>query len=226
MDRGFDIGEVFSFGWKTFKKRPIFLIAVALISSIVLFTFSSINQGCWSALYAPATNPPEVPRFHSIIIPPEFCLSFIFWCFYLIVSVIISMGVLNIYLRLAQGKPTGFHDLLSPIPRFFPYLFGHLFYALIVIAGLILLVFPAFIWALQFFLFSYAVIDQEKGPIEALKTSSRITYGYKWRLLGFCILAYFLNILGFIAFGVGVFVTWPVAGLAAARIYVQLKDNA
>jgi uncharacterized membrane protein len=70
------------------------------------------------------------------------------------------------------------------------------------------------------------VIDRELGPIEAMKGSYRMTYGYKWSLLGLLLMLLLINLLGLLAFIVGVFVSAPVSLLAVTHVYRLLGGGA
>ena len=69
------------------------------------------------------------------------------------------------------------------------------------------------------------VIDRERGPIEAMKESMRVTRGYKWYLLGFALVLTLLNVLGLLAFVVGLLVSIPVSLLAFMHAYRTLAGR-
>jgi uncharacterized membrane protein len=111
------------------------------------------------------------------------------------------------------------------IHLFFKYLIGDILYGLIIIGGLILLIIPGIIWAIQFQFFGYLIIDKGLGPIEALKKSSKITKGAKWDLFLLGILLVLINILGALALLVGLFATIPTTMIANAFVYRKLLSQ-
>jgi uncharacterized membrane protein len=95
-------------------------------------------------------------------------------------------------------------------------------YALIFIAGLILLIVPGIIWAVKFGLWPCFVVDKGLGPIQALKASSRTTRGVKWDLFGFGVICVIFTLAGLLCLIVGVFATYPTIIVAHALVYRQL----
>jgi uncharacterized membrane protein len=56
--------------------------------------------------------------------------------------------------------------------------------------------------------------------------SSRLTYGHKKRLFIFFVALLCLNILGLLALGIGVLVTYPMTIVATGIVYRQLHGRA
>ena len=97
-----------------------------------------------------------------------------------------------------------------------------------VISGLIspigYLVLGAFVVFLGWFLFriSFAgliILDTDLGTMEALRRSWRITKGHVWKLVFLSFLILGLNILGFLAFIIGVFFTLVMSQFAYTIAY-------
>jgi uncharacterized membrane protein len=59
-----------------------------------------------------------------------------------------------------------------------------------------------------------------------MKESKRITYGYKWPLLGFALVLALINLLGLLALVVGLLVSIPVTTLAFVHAYRALSNRA
>jgi uncharacterized membrane protein len=68
------------------------------------------------------------------------------------------------------------------------------------------------------------VIDKNLEPVEAVKTSWRMTKGNVWNLFFFGILLGLINILGFLCLIVGLFITVPLSMLATAFVYRKLLN--
>ena len=79
------------------------------------------------------------------------------------------LGYIRITIKLCDGQQTGFSDLFSCFPYFFVSFFAALVYGLVVSVGLVLLVIPGIIWAMQFCFLFFIIVDKGCGPIEALK---------------------------------------------------------
>ena len=104
------------------------------------------------------------------------------------------------------------------------YVFGP-FIRLIVVAGVILLVFPAVIWGIKFSLWPYFIVDRQTGPVEALRASSKATSGVKWDLLGFYFVVSVVQVLGILCLVIGLFAAWPTAMVATALVYRRLLSQ-
>jgi len=140
-------------------------------------------------------------------------------------GVIVTMGLIKIALAFAGGGKGEWDNLFSAYRLFFNYLFGAVLYGLIIFVGLLLLVVPGLVWAIQFGFYKYLIVDKELGPIEALKESSRITKDVRWHLFLFAILLGLINVAGILVFGIGLFVTIPTTIVAAAYVYRKLLSQ-
>jgi len=141
-----------------------------------------------------------------------------------VVSVIIGTGFTVITLRLARGEATSYRDLIPKAQLVWTYFLASLLSGLIIFGGLILLVIPGIYFMLRFSMVRFAVIDGA-GVMESLRTSSALTDGIKWKLLGFILALIGLNILGALALLVGLLVTVPISAIAYAHVYDKLKHK-
>lgn len=199
IPKNFSKKEAFAFGWKKTKENLGFFIGVLAVFFLVAFVPDFFAE-----------------TFDDVFI--TFIVSTLGWVVYLITT----MGLVNIALKLHDGKETKIGDLFSSYPLFFKFLGGQLLYLLIVFAGLIFFIIPGIIFAIKFWFFDYFIIDKKLGPIEALKRSSQMTDGIKGNLFILHLLMIGINVLGVLAFGVGVFVAVPVTLMAAVFVYRKL----
>lgn len=93
------------------------------------------------------------------------------------------------------------------------------------LAAAVLFIIFGIIWAVKFGLFPYLVVDRALGPIHALEGSAIITEGNKKNILTFWLCLAGLNMLGFFALCVGLFVTIPVSMVASAYVYRKLSED-
>ena len=199
--KNFSISEAVQFGWDTMKSNISFFIGLLIVVGLIEY----------------------VPDIIAVIIKADApFLSIIIQIASVVLSMIIAMGLIKICLRFCDGEKGEFSDLLSCYPLFLDYLIGSIIYGLIVMVGLILLIIPGIIWAIQFQFFSYLIIDRGLGPIDALKKSSEITKGVKWDLFVFGIVLGVINLLGLLCLVVGLFATIPTTIVAIAFVYRKL----
>ncbi|MFH1875549.1 MAG: YciC family protein [Candidatus Omnitrophota bacterium] len=206
-NQGFSISDSISFGWESMKKNIGFFIALLLICGI--------TGGILDAMQKMAEQA------HSGL------MNFVVFIISLVLNILISMGMIKIALSCARGQKPNFNDLVNCYPLFFKYLFASLLYALIVFGGLLLLIVPGIIWAIQFGFYGYYLVDEKVGIIESLSKSSALTGGVKWDLLCFHLLCFLLNLAGALCLLVGLFATVPTTMVALAYVYHALRqDNA
>lgn len=201
----FSVGEAIKFGWNTFIKRPWFFLGVSVCAGIA--------YGILSVVTDPSNNQPGLLPFLVAIASA-------------VLGMLIEMMLINLALKSHDSVDTvQFSDAWAKIP-FWRYVAVKILAAAIVIVGLILLIIPGIIAALMLLFSNYLVIDKNLGPIEALKESMRITKGHKWQLLLLVLAVACMNILGALAFFVGLLVTVPISILAMAHVYRTLEHKA
>jgi uncharacterized membrane protein len=203
------VSESLRFGWETFKKNPWMLVG----GFVLVFLVSGISNGILAGLF-----PVEAPDATYMSSSMNFLLSFA-------VGIIVEMGLLTFVLRAHDSiESLSFSDLWNP-QSFLSYLLAQIVVGIAVILGFVLLIVPGIIVALGLLFTPYIVLDQKKGPIEALKMSWAMTKGHRWRLFLLMCSIVLLNILGMLLLFVGLIVTAPVSMLALAHTYRLLSNS-
>ncbi len=142
-----------------------------------------------------------------------------------ILQIFLGMVIVRISVNIAEGKKVGFENLHQDYEKFFDFVIAYVLYYLIVLGGLVLLIVPGIIWAVKYQFFPYLIIDKGMKASDALKESARITKGARWDLFLFYFLNIGMNLLGMLAFFVGVFVTAPITMVAYAHVYGKLESS-
>ncbi len=146
-----------------------------------------------------------------------------------IVSMLMSIALTAVALVLVDGHSSRYSDLLAPFKTYkvtLHYFLASILYMLIVLVGLILLILPGVYLLVRLQFFAYLLVEHENmGVIESLKKSMEMTKGKFWSLFGFGLVFILINIAGFIALGVGLFITIPVTCIAYARLYRKLSTE-
>lgn len=219
----FSIGKEIRFGWDTAKSNIGFFIVIMIAMLFLLNIVPTI-------LYV----------FAGESIPAQIFIFIIS----LLLNVIVSLGFFNIALRFCDNEKAEFADLFNIYPLFFKYLISSILLGLIVvvwwtlsfIAVLLLksvivvlvsvvLFIPIVICIYKLQFFGYFIIDNEAGPLEALKRSFEITKGAVWNLILFWCILVFINMLGMLALLIGLFVTIPLSLIAHASVYRTLAGQ-
>ena len=198
----FKIKEAVSFGYNIAKSNILFYLGIAIISMLV----SGISSSLQSSF--------EEQAFLAFII------ALVFW----ILSEVIAMGVLRINLKFVGGAKPKYKDLFVFDWRaILNYVLAIIVAGVIIAVGFVLLIIPGIIFAIKLQYVGYLVIDKNIGPIEAIKTSWRMTKGHVWHLfvLGLALIG--INILGLLAVVIGLLVTVPLSMVATAFVYKKLS---
>jgi hypothetical protein len=158
-----------------------------------------------------------------------------------ILSLAVSMATTYVILVIVNGKKPLWSDLVQPFKNYLiplHYLLavialGVLFFAGVLIplaalginkvvfaVAMIAYVLAAIYFGVRFSFFRYFILENEKlGPIEALKKSWNMTDGRFWKLAGYSAVLILLNMLGLLAFGLGLILTLPMSAIAVTLIY-------
>lgn len=204
--RFFSKSEAVLFGWNALKKNSRFfigllaiMIALNILFSLIMFSFSE-----------------EAPQ----------ALVMAAGIVFVIFETLIGMGIIKICLKFCDQEPARYGELFSAYPLLLNYIAGSIIYGIMVTTGLLFLVVPGLYLALKHQFYSYSIIDQRKGPLQAIKMSGVLTEGVKWNLALFWLMLAGINILGMLALGVGLAVTIPLSWLATAYVYRRLQMQA
>jgi len=229
---GFSIKSAIQFGWETFKKRPWLFVGAFLLFVIAQGLLKGLSEA-------------NEDLFPSTDEDPSFIGAVINLAIYFGLGTLVSMGITAFSLA-GHDRPetVQLSALWHPHP-FGKYLGLSILFALLTLGllvlgfvlvvalgletglaiGIPLVVVLGTILFLMFVFSGFLVIDRTLGPITAMKESYRITQGFRWRLLGLSLLLLLINLLGFLAFFVGMLVSGPVALLAITRAYRVLSGT-
>lgn len=109
---------------------------------------------------------------------------------------------------------------LNQLPRPYDY-----FSSWISFVGITLFLAPIFWLFVRFLMMPFFIVDYYEGPIEALKMSYKATKGVFWDLLSLVFVSIILIYLGFVVFGIGLTVAFPITYLMLAYAYYELVET-
>jgi hypothetical protein len=147
-------------------------------------------------------------------------LSFVYQ---LLVGSPIGFGAAYAWLRAVRGTRPEVGDLFMPFQRcYVAAVVAGLLTEIVVVVGFILLVVPGIILAVRLSFVAFLVVDEGRGPTEALFESWRRTSGYSWTILGAALLAIVVVIVGLILLIVGSIPATMLVYLAFASLYAAV----
>jgi hypothetical protein len=208
-----EIGEVLSAAFEAFKANWVVLVLAPIVFGlfvlpvfvpiIVLVATGTIeiNSGEYFATYG------------ATVTVAIFVESFFL------------VGLYRIGLAAARGEKVEFGTLFSGASRFLP-LFATFFLTMIVVyLGFALLIVPGVILGLGLFLSTLYVIDQNMGPIDAMKASWAATQGQKGHIFLFGLVALAMYFGGYIACGIGLLAVIPILLVAHSILYLRISGR-
>ncbi len=202
----FSKGEAIRFGFEKAKKHLFFFVVLFLIWIGV--------SAVYGALHFAVITQTGVEGY--------FLLNLVNWIF----SSILTLGMIDIALKIADNKKAEYKNLFFLNWKLlFVYIIANLVRSIATVVGLLLLIIPGIIIALKLQFIDYLIVDKKMG-FEAFNKSWEMTKGVKWNLFVFGILLALINILGFLALIVGLFVTLPLSMVATAFVYKKLVSQA
>src|SRR5208282_4209455 len=111
-----------------------------------------------------------------------------------------SVGLTRIALAAAKGETPSFGLLFSGGPLTVPYVLAALIVRVLVELGMLLFVAPGVMLLAGFLLTPFYVVEQNLGPLEAMRASWEATNGYKARIALFVLASLGASMIGSLAF--------------------------
>lgn len=198
----FSRGEAIRFGYEKAKENLFFFVVLFLIWIAV--------SAIYGALYFAVITQSGTEGY--------FLLNLVNWVF----SSIITLGMVSISLKLVENKKPAYKDLFFlDWKLIFVYVIANLVRSIAIFVGFILLIVPGIIIAIKLQFIDYLIVDKKMG-FESINKSWEMTKGVKWNLFVFGILLCLINVLGFLALLLGLFITLPLSMVATAYVYKKL----
>ncbi len=175
-------------------------IGVSLVYSIILCVFN----------YTPSIL--GIPPFSSLVI--------------LIIGGPLLLGLYRFYLAFSRGQDVSFNQLFEGFNYFSNALVAYLLMTIFVLLWLLLLIVPGIIMAIAYSQTFYILADDPTvKPMDALRKSQKMMYGYKWKY--FCLGLRFIGwaLLCVLTLGIGFIFLAPYVQLSFTKFYEDVKAN-
>lgn len=211
--RDWEIGEVLTQAWETFKQQWAVLVFAPFVLFVIYIVAAVVLQLPLQLLAREDATLGMVAAF-PVMLLQMFVMSFVY------------AGCIKLFVAAARGQTPEFGVAFSGIGRALPLLLGQLLVALAYLFGFILLVVPGIIVGLGTAFTMFYVADMELGPIDAFKRSWETMKGHKMKLFLYGLVSFGIALLGYIACLVGIFVAMPVIMLGMAIIYTRISGTA
>lgn len=123
--------------------------------------------------------------------------------------------------RVNNNRTIELSDFFASFDRFIPLLILNLLISLLVFLGLLLLILPGIYLAISYLFAHFFVWFYEVEPLEALRLSRKTVSGNFGQLLLLSLVLGGINLLGIMAFGVGILISLP---FSYCVIYATFDD--
>src|SRR4030042_3338766 len=198
----FSKSEAINFGFETAKKNLFFYFALFVICAFLILSYVILQATLVS----------------NFGVLGSFITGVVNW----VVTASITLGFVNVALKLIDKKKVEYKDLFfQDWGLVFMYIITNLIRTIIIIVGFILLIVPGIIFAIKLQFVDYLIVDKKMG-IDSLSKSWQMTKGVKLNLFLFWILLALINIAGALLLLVGLFITIPLSMVATAYVYRKL----
>jgi hypothetical protein len=168
----FRIGKVFSRAWSVFSRNFVTFMLVIGVANLPSFLLPQPSLG------TPA-SPAEI-------------LNLTFFVVLLLVIVLSTLGqamVLYGAFQDMRGRPVSLADCLQVgLRRLFPIIALAISMVVAMMFAAILLVFPALMLAMMWFVATPVCVVERLGPFRSMGRSRELTKGHRWRLFGLVLL--------------------------------------
>lgn len=204
----FSIKEAVRVGWGKTKANFWKSVAIAFISMSIPFLMEILSGAVKSK-----GSIMSFPIYTALVIAVIY------------LSIALKIGGTKLFLRIYDGENPDIKEIFNTYGLFWRFLGQSILYGIIVIVGFILLIVPGVIFAIMFSFGSLIIVDANTKIVDSLKESAAITKGSRLKLLGFFVIIALINILGYIALGVGILVSVPVSTFAMIHVYRELTKK-
>lgn len=134
-------------------------------------------------------------------------------------------GYLAMLINHFNGNSIEFDDMFSIDSRWISFAFLALIKGIFILLGLICFIVPGVYLAVRWMFAELYVIDKGMRPMEALKASSALTLGHRWKLFLFACIAILLILVGLLFLIIGGAVACIVTTFAMIKIYKDLQQE-
>jgi len=138
-------------------------------------------------------------------------------------SAVLYGGYIAMLLNHFRGGHVEFDDLFSVDNRWISYAFLTLIKTFFIILGFLCFIVPGVYLTIRWIFAEVLVIDQGMRPLEAMRASSKMTKGNRWRLFGLMLVGTLMVLAGVFFLVIGAVVAGIVLTFALIKVYEELK---
>jgi uncharacterized membrane protein len=138
-------------------------------------------------------------------------------------SSIVYAGYIVLLIKHSRGETIDFDDLFTIDQRWVYFAFLTLIKGFFILLGLLCFIVPGVYLSVRWMFAEMLVVDKGMKPLQALRESSALTAGYRWKLFLFACVGTFLVVVGVLFLIVGAVIAAIVTFFAMVQIYQNLQ---
>ena len=234
MDKPFSVKETLAAAWEVAKKNIWVVMGFTAVQFVIMFIFSSIL----AAFFGERSTAGTLIQNVIIQLADAFIAVAMYQVFFKLIDDEVEiefpdfvpnvMRALNfILVKLIMGAiAVVFISALAAIYFFnTPNIDTSQPFSWEMLPILILIIIPIFYMSIRLFFVLCFIVDQESGATESISQSWTITSGHFWSLFWLFLVILGINILGALAFFVGLLFTIPFSSLILMMAYRQMVNQ-
>jgi uncharacterized membrane protein len=138
-------------------------------------------------------------------------------------SYIVFGGYIAVLLKFSSGESVVFDDLFITDKRWIYLAFLALIKMVLILLGFLCFIIPGVYLSIRWMFADLLVIDKGLRPLEALRASSALTLGHRWKLFFFSLVSGLLVLLGLVFFIIGAVPAAIAIQFATIHLYKTLQ---
>ncbi len=138
----------------------------------------------------------------------------------------LALGIAIFSLALARNQEATFGQLFEGFQHYTKALITYLLVVIFVFLWTLLLIVPGIIASIAYSMTFYILADdKEIKPMEAIRKSKEMMYGYKWKLFRLSLRFILLSLLCILTLGIGFLWLMPYMYVTLAHFYEDVKNK-
>jgi hypothetical protein len=209
-----DVGDAIKSGWELYKAHWAPLTFGYLVVMILGGAPGQVAQ----VLAQVGVLENGSSAYYAVYVP----LSIVGW----LVAEFFAAGFTHAALRAVRTNDVSFGDFFAGGGRYLSFVAMSFLRSFAIVLGLVCFVVPGVIVGLGFANAPFFVMDQNLGPVAALKASWQVSEGQKGNLFVLAMAEFGVIVLGVLACCLGMFVAVPLMMVARAIVYTKMSGTA
>lgn len=204
------VGGAYGRGWNMIWKYFLPLLLVTVLIAFLEVPYWIIND--WENI-----------RDGGHLTSGDIFLQIFGFFYWLLLLTPLEFGSSMLYLKAARDQDFHIREIRVGFYYYWNTILARILVTVIIVLGFFMLIIPGIVFAIRLAFVRYLVVDRGLDPVEAVKTSWKMTAPHAWTIFGMALLTIPLVMFGLIALVVGVLISAMWISTAFASIYAKAE---